>query len=117
MSRTNKESILPDNGSLTNHSTFKFIGSDWIYIYDLGKYGFDEEIIAGFMKHEIMPAPLKYKGKLYVPKFAIQNLINKLLKSAIKIYAFSEEMEQKAKELEDQIEKDTAELLADGKSE
>jgi len=103
------ESILPPD-ELMHGEKFKFIRQDWIDVYDLGKYGFDEEIITGFIKYEVFPAVLKYKGKHYVPKFAILGLIHKILKNSIKIYQANEEIEAKIKEAEDTIAKDNEEL-------
>ena len=84
---------------------FKFYRGDWIYFQDLIKYGFDEEIIEGLMKYEIMPMGIKYKGKVYLPKTQIIGLINKMIKANLQVRAKTDELEKTAK--------DTLELVAD----
>ena len=76
---------------------FKFLRGDWIYIQDLAKYGFDSEIVAGLMKHEIMPKGIKWHGKIYLPKFAIVTLINRMIKANLQVRDATDEIEAEAK--------------------
>ena len=77
---------------------FKFYRGDWIYFQDLARYGFDNEIIAGLMKHEIMPMGIKYKGKVYLPKTQIVGLINSMLKVNLQVRDKTDELEKMSKE-------------------
>lgn len=86
-------------------ANFKFQRAEWIYINDLPRYGFDNEIFAGLMKHEIMPAGIKYKGKIYLPKIDVLTLINKMIKANLAVRDATDQVEQVAKE--------TMELVAD----
>ena len=105
MSETvNNELNLPDE--ITNGHKFTFVRKDWIEVKELGKYGFDDEIINGLVKYEVMPAALRYKGKLYVPKFAILKVLHVTLVNAVKMYEMAEKHEQDALEILKQIEKD-----------
>lgn len=76
---------------------FKFLRGDWIYIQDLAKYGFDSEILAGLMKHEIMPKGIKWHGKIYLPKAAIVSLINRMIKTNLQVRDATDEIEAEAK--------------------
>lgn len=59
--------------------TFTFKRAEWIEFFKLGDYGFDDAIISGLMKHEIMPKGIRHKGKLYVNKREILTLIHNLI--------------------------------------
>lgn len=109
----NNDSVLPEIGPITNNQKFVFIRKDWIEVNDLLKYGFDDEIINGFIKYDIFPGVLKYKGKYYVPKYAIMSIINTLLKNSIKIYEMNEKLEQEKASIEEQINKDQELLHTD----
>lgn len=82
---------------------FKFLRGDWIYIQDLAKYGFDSEIVAGLMKHEIMPKGIKWHGKIYLPKFAIVSLINSMIKANLQVRDATDEIEAEAKNAFEQM--------------
>ena len=82
---------------------FKFLRGDWIYIQDLAKYGFDSEIVAGLMKHEIMPKGIKWHGKIYLPKFAIVSLINSMIKTNLQVRDATDELEEEAKKAIEQV--------------
>ena len=82
---------------------FKFLRGDWIYIQDLAKYGFDSEIVAGLMKHEIMPKGIKWHGKIYLPKFAIVSLINSMIKANLQVRDATDELEAEAKKVIEQV--------------
>ena len=90
---------------------FKFLRGDWIYIQDLAKYGFDSEILAGLMKHEIMPKGIKWHGKIYLPKAAIVSLINRMIKANLQVRDATDEIEQQAKEAFESIKLVKAEDL------
>lgn len=82
---------------------FKFLRGDWIYIQDLAKYGFDSEIVAGLMKHEIMPKGIKWHGKIYLPKFAVVSLINSMIKANLQVRDATDEIEAGAKSALEQV--------------
>lgn len=85
---------------------FKFYRGDWIYFQDLAKYGFDNEIIAGLMKHEIMPMGIKYKGKVYLPKVQIIGLINTMIKVNLTVRDKTDELEKVSKEALETVAED-----------
>lgn len=82
---------------------FKFLRGDWIYIQDLAKYGFDSEIVAGLMKHEIMPKGIKWHGKIYLPKFAVVSLINSMIKANLQVRDATDAIESEAKSAFEQM--------------
>lgn len=82
---------------------FKFLRGDWIYIQDLAKYGFDSEIVAGLMKHEIMPKGIKWHGKIYLPKFAVVSLINSMIKANLQVRDATDTIEAEAKSAFEQM--------------
>lgn len=59
--------------------TFKFQRADWIEFFKLSDYGFDDQILTGLMKHDIMPKGIRHKGKLYVNKREILTLIHNMI--------------------------------------
>lgn len=95
---TKQDSELPDN--------FRFCRGEWILIQDLPRYGFDNEILAGLMKHEIMPKGIRYKGKIYIPKINILTLINKMIKANLEVRDATDNLEQVAKDALEVVHED-----------
>jgi hypothetical protein len=84
--------------------TFVFRRDDWIRFQHLGRYGFDNEIIAGLMKHEIMPKGIRYKGGVFLPKIDIVTLINKMLKANLAVRDATDKLETVAKDALEAVE-------------
>lgn len=95
---TTTDSPVPDN--------FRFSRGEWILIQDLPRYGFDNEILGGLMKHEIMPQGIRYKGKIYIPKINILSLINKMIKANLAVRDATDKLESMAKDTMESIEQD-----------
>ncbi len=75
-----------------------------ICVEDLGKVGFNSEIINGMLKYEIFPQAFLVVGAAYVLKDEIFKVVETLLGNALKLYESVEESEKKVKEAAQLIE-------------
>jgi hypothetical protein len=69
-----------------------------IRVEDLGKVGFNSEIINGMLKYEIFPQAFLVVGVAYVLREDLFKVVETLLGNALKLYESVEESEKKAKE-------------------
>ena len=63
-------------------------------VTDLGKFGFDDDIVEGLVKYGVFPNVVKKGKTLYVSKEEVQYIINTFLKNAIKLYETAEMAEE-----------------------
>ena len=62
-------------------------GIEFIQVRDLGKYGFDDDIVIAMGRHDIFPQVYVVAGGYYVMREEIFGMVvNKLLKNAMDIY-------------------------------
>lgn len=86
----------------------KFVRNYFVKIQALTKYGFDDYIVQGLIKHDIMPKYIEHKGEYYVRKSDILKLINTFMKNGLKLYEVSEELSAKSASVAKLIEDDSA---------
>lgn len=93
--------------SLKDMNRLKISLGDLIRIDNLGFVGFDNEIVEAMIKYEIFPDLIEYRHDMYILKNEIFGVVNKLLKSSMKLYeaveAVDEHVEKVAKELSEAV--------------
>jgi len=89
------------------------IGTDCVAVEDLGRYGFDSELINEMIKFEIFPQTYKHMGRIIVLKRDITEIINKLLHNSMKIYEKVEELDRIKEEVAKLAESNMVALTAE----
>jgi hypothetical protein len=84
--------------------------SDLIRVQDLGRFGFNDEILAGMQRFQIFPQALFVAGVVYVKRESIFLVVEKLLQNAIRLYEGVEETEKKAAEAQRVLEEESVPL-------
>ena len=80
-----------------------------INIKNLGNYGFDDELVQGLLKHDLLP-PIDIRtrsnGKkdYLMSKNDVLFLINRMLKNELKVYDLVQEADEKCKAAKELIE-------------